>query len=56
MQRDPVFADSPVLTKVSDHHKYVPITGDEYKEIRKQVEEGRYEYQVEEGILRLESI
>jgi len=56
MQRDPVFADSPVLTKVSDRHKYVPITGDEYKEIRKQVEEGRYEYQVEEGIFRLESI
>lgn len=56
MQRDPVFADSPVLTKVSDRHRYVPINKEEYGEIRREVEAGRYEYQVEEGIFRLESI
>ena len=54
MQRDPVFADSPVLTRVSDRHRYVAINKEEYEEIRREVEEGRYKYQVEESIFRLE--
>ncbi|MBM3254522.1 MAG: allophanate hydrolase subunit 1 [Candidatus Omnitrophica bacterium] len=56
LQRNPVFADSPVLTRVGDRHRYVPIEKNEYEAIRKEVEEGRYKYQVEEGIFRLESV
>ena len=56
LQRDPVFAESPVLTKVSDRHRYVPINKKEYEETRKEVEAGRYKYQVEEGVFYLESI
>lgn len=52
-QKNPVFADSPVLTRVGDRHKYVPISGEEYQEIREQVEKGSYKYQVEEGIFHL---
>jgi len=56
MQRDPIFADSPVLTRVGDRHRYVPINKKEYEEIRREVEEGRYKYQAEEDIFRLDSI
>ena len=56
MQRDPVFADSPVLTRVGDRHRYIALNKEEYEKIRKEVEEGRYKYQVEEAIFRLESM
>jgi KipI family sensor histidine kinase inhibitor len=56
MQRDPVFSDSPVLTKVSDRHRYVSINKKEYEEIRLEVEGGHYKYQVEEAVFGLDSI
>ncbi len=56
MQRAPIFADSLVLTRVGDRHRYVPINKKEYEEIRRGVEEGRYKYQAEEDIFRLDSV
>ena len=56
MQRASIFADSLVLTRVGDRHRYVPIKKKEYEAIRRDVEEGRYEYQAEEDIFRLDSI
>jgi len=56
MQRNPVFADSPILTRVGDRHRYVAINKEEYEEIRREVEAGRYKYQVEESVFRLESV
>lgn len=54
LRRNPAFADGPVLPRVGDRHRYVPISGDEYESIRAEVEAGRYEYRIEEGIHRLE--
>jgi KipI family sensor histidine kinase inhibitor len=54
LRRNPVFADGPVLPRVGDRHRYVPITGEEYAEIRARVEAGTYEYQIEDGVHRLE--
>jgi urea carboxylase len=54
LRRNPVFADGPVLPRVGDRHRYVPITGEEYAEIRAKVEAGTYEYQIEDGVQRLE--
>ncbi len=48
-QKNKVFADSPVLVRAGDRHRYVSIARGEYNEIRAAVEAGTYEYQVEEG-------
>jgi inhibitor of KinA len=53
-QRNPAFAAGPVLPRVGDRHRYVPIGGEEYHAIRAEVEAGRYEYRIEEGVHRLE--
>jgi inhibitor of KinA len=53
-QRNPVFADGPVLPRVGDRHRYVPIEGEEYEAIRAQVVAGEYEYQIQQGVQRLE--
>jgi len=47
-QKNTVFADSPVLAKAGDRHRYRSISREEYDEIRAEVEAGRYDYQVEE--------
>jgi urea carboxylase len=52
-QRNPVFRAGPVLPRVSDRHRYVPIDEAAYHEIRGQVEEGTYEYAIEPGTFRL---
>jgi urea carboxylase len=52
-RRNPVFADGPVLPRVGDRHRYVPIDGERYAEIREQVRAGTYEYQIEDGVHRL---
>jgi urea carboxylase len=54
LQRNPAFAAGPVLPRVGDRHRYVPINGDEYHAIRAEVEAGRYEYQIDDGVHRLE--
>jgi urea carboxylase len=52
-RRNPVFADGPVLPRVGDRHRYVPIGREEYEEIRARVEAGTYEYEIEDGVHRL---
>ncbi|WP_160148801.1 5-oxoprolinase subunit B family protein [Amycolatopsis alkalitolerans] len=52
-RRNAAFADGPVLPRVGDRHRYVPISGEEYEEIRAAVVSGRYEYQIEAGVHRL---
>ncbi|MGP4014821.1 5-oxoprolinase subunit B family protein [Saccharopolyspora sp. 5N708] len=54
LQRNAVFAAGPVLPRVGDRHRYVAIDGDQYHAIRAQVEAGTYEYQIEDGVHRLE--
>lgn len=54
-QRNPAFADGPVLPRVGDRHQYVPIHGEEYHAIRAEVKAGRYEYQITQGVHRLEA-
>jgi urea carboxylase len=49
LQRNVVFRDSPVLPIVSERHQYVPIEEAEYHDIRRQVELGAYEFEIEEG-------
>ena len=56
MQGNRVFADSPILTRVGDRHRYIAINKEEYEEIRREVEKGSYKYQVEESNFRLEDI
>jgi urea carboxylase len=52
-QRNAVFRDGPVLPRVSDRHRYVPIDEAEYLEIRREVENGTYEYLIESGSFSL---
>ncbi|HEY6497700.1 MAG TPA: allophanate hydrolase subunit 1 [Trebonia sp.] len=54
LQRNPAFADGPVLPRVGDRHWYVPIGGEEYHAIRAEVQAGRYAYRITEGVHRLE--
>jgi KipI family sensor histidine kinase inhibitor len=53
LQRNPAFADGPVLPRVGDRHTYVPIDESTYWDIRRQVEAGTYEYQIREETFRL---
>lgn len=52
-QRNPVFAEGPVLPKVGDRHTYVPISEHEYWEIRREVEAGAYRYDIVQETYRL---
>jgi urea carboxylase len=52
-QRNPDFRDSPVLPRVSDRHRYLPIDESRYAEIRAEVEAGRYRFTIEHGTVVL---
>jgi KipI family sensor histidine kinase inhibitor len=52
-QRNPAFAEGPVLPRVGDRHRYVPIDEATYWEIRREVEAGMYRYQIREETFRL---
>jgi urea carboxylase len=52
LQRNPAFKDGPVLPRVSDRHRYVPIDEATYGEIRREVEAGTYHYDIREEIYR----
>jgi KipI family sensor histidine kinase inhibitor len=52
-QRNPVFKDGPVLPRVGDRHRYVPIDETKYWNIRRQCEAGTYAYEIKEEIYRL---
>jgi KipI family sensor histidine kinase inhibitor len=52
-QRNPIFRDEPILVKATDRVEFHPISGAEYHRIRREVEEGTYRYEVEQGICRL---
>jgi inhibitor of KinA len=54
-QRNIAFADGPVLPRVGDRHRYVPISGAEYEAIRARVVAGDYEYEISDGVHRLEA-
>lgn len=52
-QRNPIFNEDPILVKATDRVEFYPISEPEYHRIRRQVEEGAYQYEVEEGIFRV---
>jgi urea carboxylase len=52
-QRNLAFRDGPVLPRVSDRHRYVPIDEAAYHEIRSEVENETYEYAIEPGTFSL---
>jgi urea carboxylase len=52
-QRNPIFKDDPILMKATDRVEVYPISEAEYHRIRKEVEEGTYQYEVEEGIFHI---
>ena len=54
-RRNPVFNIDPVLVKVGDRIRFIPIIEDKYNEIRTQVEETTYKYEIESGTYRLEN-
>lgn len=49
-QRNPVFKTHPVLFKATDRMEFYPISEVEYHRVRREVEEGTYNYEVEDGI------
>lgn len=53
-QRNPAFASGPVLPRVGDRHRYVPIDEAMYWEIRREVEAGTYQYDIRDDTYRLE--
>jgi KipI family sensor histidine kinase inhibitor len=53
LQRNPAFAEGPVLPRVGDRHTYVPIDEAEYWDIRREVEAGTYRYQISEETFSL---
>ena len=42
-----------MLPRVGDRHRYVPIAEVAYREIRGEVENGAYEYEIEDGTFSL---
>jgi len=48
-QRYSIFSEGPVISKVSDRHRYYPVGEKEYYEILNLYENGKYVYEVEEG-------
>jgi urea carboxylase len=53
-QRNPDFADGPVLPRVGDRHRYVPIGEEEYGRVRAEVEAGTHSFQIEPGTFALD--
>jgi allophanate hydrolase subunit 1 len=49
LQRNEVFRESPVLPIAGERHRYVAIDEADYHEIRRQVEDGAYRYDIAEG-------
>lgn len=49
-QRNPIFKEDVILAKPTDRVEFYPISEAEYYLIRREVEEGTYHYQVEEGV------
>jgi urea carboxylase len=52
-QRNSIFKEDPILVKATDRVEFYSISEPEYHRIRKGVEEGTYQYEVEEGIFRV---
>lgn len=53
-QRNPAFADGPVLPRVGDRHTYVPIDEAAYHAIRSEVEAGTYRYDIRDDTYALD--
>ena len=54
-QLNPTFKNDPILTKPGDRHRYIPITEEEYNEIREKVKAGLYSHDIEEGTFNLKN-
>lgn len=52
-QRNPDFQEGPVLPRVGDRHRYMPIDEGAYNEIRAEVEHGSYRFAIEPGTFSL---
>jgi urea carboxylase len=52
-QRNPAFADNPILMRPGDRVTFTRIDDDELIELREQVYGGSYHYQIEEGVLNV---
>jgi len=50
----PIFEGRPVIPRVSDRHRYVPIDATTYREIRRAYEGGAYEYEVVEELYQVQ--
>ena len=50
-QRNPAFADNPILMKPGDRVTFTTVTDDELIALREQVYDGTYQYQIEDGEL-----
>jgi len=53
--KNPIFGDTPILSRAGDRHRYVSISREEYEDIRAAVKAGLYEYKVENGIFDCEA-
>jgi allophanate hydrolase subunit 1 len=56
MQKNPIFKNDPALVKPTDRIEYYEISEKEYYKIRREVENGTYKYEIEDGVLGLEQI
>jgi allophanate hydrolase subunit 1 len=52
-QRNPAFADDPILMKPGDRVTFTRCTDDELVALREQVYDGSYRYQIEDGVLNV---
>lgn len=50
-QRNPAFADNPILMKPGDRVTFTTVTDDELIALREQVYDGTYQYQIKDGEL-----
>ncbi|MCC6312781.1 MAG: carboxyltransferase domain-containing protein [Thermomicrobiales bacterium] len=50
-QRNPAFADNPILMKPGDRVTFTRCTDDELIALRERVYDGSYQYQIEDGVL-----
>lgn len=50
-QRNPIFADDPIMVKPGDRIRFHPVSEDELLDTFARVHTGEYEYQVEDGTL-----
>lgn len=53
-EHNDVFGENLVLTRAGDRHRYMPISGEKYEEIRNDVKRNRYQYQISEDLFTID--